>query len=227
MTLAWIITRDAETVMWFDDKFRAEVFEWSRQGAGWALIQPCPMTMVLAEMELAGDQRIGADPQRRKRALRAAVLGLRDKLASDAITATAVAGGDVVVRIPADEWPRLGFYMDLHRDYIAFEHNPTPRYWRALLPKEQVLKVWPEVTTTVETLCEKWLRAAANASPEARPKTKDQLLTEAQRQFPHLLERAFNRAWANATKGFPKWRKPGRASGDSSKMANPFKIQAP
>lgn len=213
MTLAWIVTRDPEDVMWFDDKFRAEVLQWRNDGHGWELKQPEPMTMIIGELELAGDARVGPDYPSRKQKVADAIAELRLQLSNGSIPATAVAAGETVVPIPAEEWPRLVFCMDRQRDYLGFEHNLVPIYWRALLPTQKILKAWPPITKTRHTAGaeadrRKWLEQQVSASPTVQTITKAAFLDQAINQH-SLAQRAAERVWTACVKQHPAWRKRG------------------
>jgi hypothetical protein len=65
---------------------------------------------------------------------------------------------------------------------------------RPLLPAAQPL------TVKAETDCQVWLVSLMTESRQCRPKKKSTYFEVAQKRFPGLSERAFERAWANAIK---------------------------
>jgi hypothetical protein len=89
-----------------------------------------------------------------------------------------------------------------------------PQYSLPRPPQERVL-----TTAAKETSCRQWL-ASIMEEHESRTKTKDEFLQEAKQKY-QVGQRAFNRAWDEASKatGKANWRSPGRPKSPNAKRA--------
>ena len=217
MALAWIVTRDQETVMWFDDYFRAKVKQWQKAGDGWHPTELNPMAMVLAEMELADDAKVGPDYVARKRAVHDAKADLKRRLAYGSITASAVAlPHNAVVVIPAHEWSRLVFCMDRWRDELCFEHNLSAVYRRVQLPTAQILKCWAPKPAALAAgraaaQAQEELAAIMAASPHTQTITKSAWVDQIGKAL-KLSPTKAKSIWKSCSKIHPDWRKSGPKS---------------
>jgi hypothetical protein len=85
-------------------------------------------------------------------------------------------------------------------DKLYEKGQPSPTWTQLQVRKDQVLLQWPRPapTSSSETGCVRWLLAEIKKSPERRSRPKEQFKTEAQRKFPGLADRQFERAWQKA-----------------------------
>ena len=93
---------------------------------------------------------------------------------------------------------------------------PQTRLLSATVPAAKVRKLWPAARASIaaEMRCQAYLVAEMRRSPERQPKSKRNFFADCQARFAGLSERAFERAWANATRatGVAGWGRPGRRS---------------
>lgn len=87
-----------------------------------------------------------------------------------------------------------------------------PEYSLPRPPQGRVL-----TTAEKETSCRQWLTSIMKEH-ESRPKTKDEFFQEAKQKY-EVGQRAFNRAWDEATRatGRANWRSPGRPKSPNAK----------
>jgi hypothetical protein len=82
-----------------------------------------------------------------------------------------------------------------------FEKGRAFAAWTHLqVRKDDLLSRWPKPEPTVKSQydCRRWLIEQMAKSPDARPKSKSAFWDDAQKIFPLLARRQFNRAWDDA-----------------------------
>jgi hypothetical protein len=214
MVLAWAATRDSEAVRSHDNRIRAASWDYEKDGDGWRLVRPKPLTFSWSQRVLLGDARVSPRLEERKRLIAEVSDEILFHLANGTIHATAVKvlGGSVVA-VAAATWPHLVIKDDHGRDSLCLAATGALAYVDVNLRLDEILKAWPPAQRAVTTArgqsdCKKFCDSLMAKSPE-KPTTKlDSFVKEATAKF-RISPTEAKRIWRECNKRYPAWRKTG------------------